>query len=1196
MSDETEKKWTPAQQSAIEHEGGDLLLSAAAGSGKTATLTARLIRLLCTEEGDALPSEVLAVTFTNAASAEMRSRLYDAAAKEVARCPSNAKARRLLSAIDTVQICTMHSFCLSAIRPNFAALGLPSDFRVADETESEMLRKSAMSETVAAFFDNGAADAEFVALCDVLSAARDETSLEKSLLSVASSLANKGIDSNELSAYAEKLENGAQEDFFLSPISDPAREKLADFASHYENLFAYYADFLTANDSLTKSYYPECDRLRGFCAALGHAVRRRSFSGTSDLAKSLTFDRLSPVKSDKQTDESLQFKEHRDNFKTEWNALKSAFLVFTPEDIAASMSRTAVIERALAKVIADFGERFAQKKRDRGAVDFTDIEKMTKKLLVDENGDPTAEAQRIAAGYRYIFIDEYQDTNATQDEIFRAISTDAKRFIVGDIKQSIYGFRGAQPSVFADLRRKFSEDPAAGSYIFMSENFRSAENVLTFANAVSDRMFLCSDVPYDSGDRLRFARKVAEAPTPCELVLIPTRSDDEDVPADEWEDSAELISEPDYIAQRIRTLIRTGRKPDGSPITPGDCAILLRSANAKGDDYAAALAKLGIRSNKSAKSGAFADSVTLSALCILNAIANPELDIYLAGAMKTKVFGFSLDETVKIRLDHPDMPLISSVIAYSEGDSVLAEKCAAFVEKLRELREYSTILPADAFIRSLIRSLGLEKNLADDGIAVSEVRARLRALRNIAKNAENSGFSTLVDFLRFAERMMERDSSATSAPEPSDDAVNIMSIHHSKGLEFPVCFLASASSKFNLRDLSANLLLDPKIGIACRLPDESGLVRCDNILRRCAAASAEAAAVEEEMRVLYVAMTRARERLIVTATVKDPENTVRATRDAAVFDSKYAVLAARNYLGWLLPPLVTEDAPFAKVLVPGEESTEIGGTVITGAPIATTAENAPRRSTAIDWHELLAARFDFEYPHTYLEKIPAKLTVSRLYPEVLDEEAVPADTSFEAFADEAPLPDFMKKDRRPSPTEIGTATHVFMQFCDFDRLASDGASSELDRLVRDRFISDRAAALVDLEQIEQFRCSDLFAKIRYAKRLFREFRFNSSRPAARFTADADLARKLDESGTDVIVQGVVDLLMEDADGNLVLVDYKTDRFTAAQKDDPALCEQILRDRHSTQLSYYREICGEMMGRAIDECLVYSLALGRSVSI
>lgn len=1197
MSLNTEKNWTPSQRRAIEHEGKDLLLSAAAGSGKTATLTARLIRLLCSPEGDALPSEVLAVTFTNAASAEMKTRLYEAAEKETARNPHNAKARRLLAQIDSVQICTMHSFCLSAIRPYFAELGLPSDFRVADETESEILRHDAMCETVTEFFDSGLTDGEFVTLCDVLSSARDEASLEKTLLALASSLDAKGLGSKELYTYAENIRKISAENIFTESISESARDSITSFAEHYGKFFDSIEPFLSENENIAKAYLPECIRLRDFCILLAGAVKRGDYSLTRELVCGFSFGRLSPVKPQNQTDESLKFKKYRDKFKSGFFAYKNSYFNYTDAEIEEAASKTAAVELSLAKVMEAFEARFTKKKRERGVVDFSDIEKLTKQLLIGEDGKPTAQAENIASRYRYIFIDEFQDTNEVQNGIFRAVSLNSTLFTVGDIKQSIYSFRGAQPEVFARMRRLYEEHPDEGDYIFMSENFRSSENVLAFANAVSDRMFPFSSVPYDSGDRLRFARGGDRNGAPCELVLIPTDAEDEAESDDEWESREELISEPDYIAQRIRRIIAHERKPDGTPVTPGDCAILLRSANTKADDYAAALAKVGIRSDKSAKSDVFANGVILSVLCILNAVANPELDIYLAGAMKTPVFGFTLEETVKLRLDYPDMPLISSVTACAEKEGELSRKCAAFAEKLRELRDYASVLTADGFIRTVSRHLELETALASENADFTEVRAGIRTLRNIAKDAEKSGYTSLNEFLHFTERMMERKTFVASSPEPDRNAVSIMSIHQSKGLEFPVCFIAGSASKFKLKDAAENLLLDPSAGIACRLPDDSGLVRCDNILRRCASASIQRSAVEEEMRVLYVAMTRAREKLIVTASVKSPEQTVRAAREALPYDSKHEVLSAKHYLSWLLPPLAAGDWPYAAITVPdaqAESKTGIPDGIIKPAP-----QPAEKGSDARDTNRLasvLKKRFDFAYPYEYQEKIPAKLTVSRLYPSILDEEAEAELADTADFEKEAPMPEFMKKDRRPSPAEIGTATHVFMQFCNFERLEAQGAQAELDRLVSERFISDRAARLVELDKIGAFCKSELFGRIRSAKRLFREFRFNSSRPASRFTADPDLARKLEENGADVIVQGVVDLLFEDKDGRLVLADYKTDRFTAAQKADPKVCDEILRERHSMQLAYYREICGEMMGRAIDECFVYSTELARCVEI
>lgn len=1252
----SEREWTAAQRRAISHRGGDLLVSASAGSGKTATLTARLIELLCSPSSDAEPSEVLAVTFTNAASAEMRSRLFAAASEEVSRDPSNARARRLLSSIDQVQICTMHAFCLTAIRPYFSELGLASDFRLADDTESALLRERAIGDTVSHLFNDEELSAELSILADTLSSPRDETSLDQAILSVCTSLESRGVDSAALLRYAEQLEKWAGLDPFGTPLCDALRERLISFASHYERVFSHYTPLLCGVEQVEK-YVAECERLSDICRTVQRAATQTFAQARGQLC-SVDFPRLVTVKTQFQTDESLEFKAHRDTFKDELRTLQDSFFVFTDSEVHDSLIRTAALNRALSHVAASYEKRYAELKRERGAVDFADLERFAHRLFVGENGQPTPAALRCAQRYKYVFIDEYQDTNRIQDDIFRAISVNAERFMVGDVKQSIYAFRGADPGVFTALRREYMAG-IGGEYVHMSENFRCASNVIRYTNAVSRMMFCHSDTPFDETDELIYARAGADCAEKSELVLL-SKADDDSHAAEESDasgsthapgahdetDEASTVpgdtpagpTEAQYVARRIRDLLANGRKADGTPIVPSDIAILIRSANQRARGFADELEALGIPVSLEAKRDFFADETVLTIICILHAVASPELDIYFTGALKSAPFGFSLDDAVRLRIAYPSMPVCASLEKYAEreGEDELTVKCRKANELLTSLRCYASLVSPDTFIRYMARSLELESTL--DAPCRADVRSKVRELRTLARNAEKSGFTTLDTFLSFIDRMMEQGAATEAAS--AGNAVSIMSIHHAKGLEFPVCFLACAAADFNLRDAKSPVLFDPALGVAVKLPDRTGLVSCETLLHRLAAENLRRRAVDEEMRVLYVAMTRARDRLIVCASVDDGKARLRAAQKGAGLYSEYNVRGTRSFLSWLLAPICAGEDCGVTVLTPDTREAQAIPRAAQDTAAVRGTEDEERKARALELRDIFKKRFEFVYPYEHLAKIPSKLVVSRLYPEILDEEPTDKVIADVILGDKAPLPRFMSDSSEADSAKIGTATHVFMQFCDFTALAGERAAespsnsaqgssnsipgsgssttggntpcgafagdspeavlgridSELARLVNERFIDKAGADLVDRRQIAAFVGSDLFARICSARRMWREFRFNAARSAADFTGDPVLAEKLRAQHADVIVQGVVDLLFEDADGRYVLADYKTDRLSAAERRDPSLGKAVLRERHRNQLSYYREILSDMLGRRIDETLIYSLTLADTVAI
>ena len=377
------RTWTKPQLDAIEHRGSDLLLSAAAGSGKTAVLTARLIRLLTSPDSDVKPSEVLAVTFTNAASAEMRDRLFSAALELVRTDPSNARARELVASIASVKICTIHSFCLSAIKPYFARLGLPSDFRVADETESEILRRQAMSETVSEYFDSVTDGGEdFVFLADTLLTARDESSLDEILLSLARTLGAKGVGAKQLSAYAENLEAIRPGTFWSSFAAEGIREDLHRFASFYSDVFNFYRGNLAETEAVSAKYLPECEDLYSLAERLQSLANGGDYEILRSAMCGHVFPRLPSVKAQDQTDFSLEFKAYRDLFKKKFSALRDKFFSSDEADILRDARRTASLERALAAVLGSFSARFTEKKRERGILDFNDIEIKTAELLI----------------------------------------------------------------------------------------------------------------------------------------------------------------------------------------------------------------------------------------------------------------------------------------------------------------------------------------------------------------------------------------------------------------------------------------------------------------------------------------------------------------------------------------------------------------------------------------------------------------------------------------------------------------------------------------------------------------------------------------------------------------------------------------------------------------------------------------------
>lgn len=1185
-----DKKWTAAQSAAINHAGGNLLVSAAAGSGKTATLTERIIRLL-TEDGNGCDvSRMLVVTFTKAAAGELKDRIRKSLGEVLKADKENRRVARQQTLLPTADICTIHSFCLKILRTHFTELGLPPDFTVADEGSMNVLKAQIMRDSVSEYY-NAAYESGDTLLADVLGGSKSEDALDSVLLSFAATLESHGFGGDKLDEYAEMLERSADKGFLASPHGEKLREVMLRRLDYYIRVFMDSLSALTENDALKKNYIPAAEDCLDFAERLRSALEKGDYATSRALIMNRTPARLGAVKNENQTEAALLFKSTRETFAKDMAKLGRDHFSMTEAEVAEYTKRTAAVCRAAAPVITRYFSAFSKAKRDRGTVDFGDLENLACKLLYGNDGEPTKIADEISAKYDYVFIDEYQDTNFVQDRIFSAVSRKSGRFLVGDIKQSIYRFRGAEPQVFASYREKWNGSKA-GESVFMSENFRCDECVVDFVNLVSRYMFSSGAVPFSKEDELVHA-KGADAPVRyrTEVKIISTDKDDDGVLQEHDNPEAE------YVADRIAGMIGKEAAEGGRLIRGGDIAILLRSPSSCAQSYISALARRGIRTENSAKTDFFTLPEILLALSVMNAVDNPMRDIYLAGAMMSPIYRFTADDLVKIRAVSKKSTLWQAVRTYS-GDAELENKCSVFVSALGKLRRECSLLTADAAVRLIYEKTGLPE--FDYGTVTA--RGNLMTLYDMARRIESGVFVGLYGFVSHLGELAAEGGNDISLELPDDpDAVHIVSIHHSKGLEYPICFVAESAHRFNMSDSSSNLIFDTRFGPAMRLPDESGLLRIDTPVRQAAALKITQDTLDEEMRNLYVAMTRARCHLIVTAKMKSPCEKYAAAKNVAKYSCAHTVYSARSYIDWIIGALSAEETEpeyvsFGYVKPSGDET-------VRWSDMGDPGDGEVKRG---NYRELIGERLSFVYPEAYLGVIPAKLTVSKLTPDILDtddtvsDEIMPDAGITERSADDVhndasiPVPVFLTEKSGYTPAEAGIATHLFMQFCDFSRLSETGAEEELRRLTDARFLSPEIAVRVNMREIAMFTRSKLFARIKTAREIRREFRFNAAMPASGFTKNGELAARFDESHADVIVQGVIDCVITDADGKLVLIDYKTDRFPRTAGRDEV--RRILAGRHRNQLSYYRDICGMMYGRQVDETYVYSLYLGEEVEI
>lgn len=1195
-----ERKWTASQWDAITSRGKSVAVSAAAGSGKTAVLTRRIIERICAPDGSGDLSRLLVVTFTKAAAAELASRISDALSDELAKNPGNRHIRAQSLLVSSAPISTIHSFCLDLLRTNFQKLDLPADFSAAEETEIAMIMKRTAEDLISDFFEGETAPEEgriqdFGHFSDMFGDVTGADKLSDTILSLYRSLSSTIGFLDEIHTFQQACRNAQKNGFDGSVWEASIRCYLIDFLEHYKQIFSAALEYIEQDDVYEK--YAQAFRKDALFAGelLCLARDAGSYSALSEKISAYVPERLASLRGVSMDEKMNFYKEARADFSKEVRRIAKEYYSYSEDTLCEALDGTASALADLSVFLHAFELRFSREKRRRKLVTFADMERLTLSLLWDrENDAPSELARSLRDSYDEIYIDEYQDTNEIQDKIFRLISKEDNRFNVGDIKQSIYSFRGAEPSIFrSELDRRPRYEPSlisSAAKIFLSENFRSTAEILDFCNGIFEKLLNTGALRYGEEERLRCGSdRHGSVP---ELCLIAKDGEDADS-----EDDSDADKEAEYVAGRIAGLLSGDSKLDGTAIRPSDIAILLRSANTCSAAYENALKKRGIPCRNSAQAAFFESPEVLLVLSFLNVVDNPARDIDLAAALKSPLFGVTLDELLYIRRFEKEGTLFDALRRFTEETGFAKGK--KFLRERETYAAYAAEWPCDRLIWQIYTETGIFSILASDReqpiYEMEQTRANLMMLYQYAHGFERGGFKGLSGFISFINEVIadkaKMDVSQFASP---GEVVSIMTIHKSKGLEFPVCFVCGLSRRFHFPELREKVVYHARLGVAMKLVSPSGLVRLDTPLRTGALLELRRLAVEEEMRVLYVALTRARERLILTASVRakdlDSQDGGPLCHDgryalAARFFSSYSERRAGSYLELLLAAAADIQDRFRLVLPQREDAG--------GKNLQTQLPEAQEKRDELSYYEAkrqIAERLDFDYPYRRLSKIPSKLSVSKLYPDVLDEEqGAEAEISIPTAV---AMPHFLMKEPEEAVTaaERGTAMHTFMQFCDFALVKKNGVASEIDRLVEKQFLFETDRAKMDIPRLEAFFASRLSREMMASKRLYREKRFLIKYPASLFTSEdsASLA------GEELLVQGVIDCAYFDPKNELILVDYKTDSFSADVSR--ADVESVLRQRHARQLGYYKLACEKLFGILPAHTYLYSFALNDVVEI
>lgn len=1218
-------EFTKEQQKVIDLRDRNILVSAAAGSGKTAVLVERIIQMILDEKRPVDIDRLLVVTFTNAAAAEMRERIGRAIDRKLEQQPDNAHLQKQAALLHNAQITTIDSFCLFVIRNNFNDIGLDPGFRVADEGELKLMKQDVLTELLESKY--GERDEHFLDCVEYFTGGSNDRALEEYI--------EKLYEFSMSNPWPEDWLSERKKDYDVQTEAEMEESSFCRYLVNYvKTCLEECADSLSKGIDLTMK--PEGPYFYGELLEREHEMLKKAslketFEELAAAFDAMRFDRL-PSKKDETVDPDCreQVKQLRNEVKKQIQDLKEDCFPLSCAQVLKRMHMAKRPAETLIDLVLLFKKMLDEKKRRENVIDFHDMEHFALNILLkkDEKSgqyEATAAAREYRQFFQEILIDEYQDSNLVQELLLQSISGEEEgrfnRFMVGDVKQSIYKFRLARPELFIEKYNCYTKVDSCRQRIDLHKNFRSREKVIDSVNSLFCRIMgqNFGGIEYDDDASLYPGAVYPENDQDGTEILLVEKDKESSLSAREQE---ALV-----IADRINRLIREAKVTDketGSlrPVRYGDIVILLRTASGWAEDFKRIFEKEGIPAYVSSRAGYFQAAEVRELLQLLHVLNNPLQDIPLFGTMKSFFGGFTEEEIAWIRSTAPGGEyLYENLKALAEHKENLTREKQTKTETIDEVkikskvnkmlrsienwRTLSTYTPIHNLIREILTQTGyLEYISAKPG--GEQRRANVEMLLVRAAAFENTSYYGLFHFLHYIEQLgkYEIDYGEADTLDENADVVRIMSIHKSKGLEFPVCFVAGLSKRFNLQDTAGCLIADVDMGIGVDCIDSGRRVRSSTLRKNVISMKLKLDSLSEEMRILYVAMTRAREKLILTASVPDVEKVKsEMMKNRVLFgtDEKipFSVLAgAGSYLDFILPCVEESDITFVTsgdmVITGVEETLRIGR-------LRQELRLTPADSTLL---EKLTKKFAREYPYECLSGLFVKTTVSELKKAAME----PEGDSYTKVLYEEPevvpyLPTFVKEKEGLSGTDRGSAYHKVMELLDFkafymlwqangsgdnckdssfDVLIKQELSRQLDEMEGSEKLSSEWREAVALPKVIAFLKSDLAKRMMAASvedKLYREQPFVLGLSANR------LNQVFPESEM-VLIQGIIDVFFEE-EGHIVLADYKTDRVRKPEE---------LTEKYKVQLDYYEEALERLTGKRVCEKLIYSFALSSEIAI
>ena len=1167
-------KWTKEQLQAIETSGNNILVAAAAGSGKTAVLVERIINKIINEKINI--DQILVVTFTNAAASEMRERILDAIYKKIEQDPNDLHLQKQITLLSKASICTIDSFCLDIVKSYFYEIDITPNFRIADNAELELLKM----ETIDEIFEEkyGEYDKDFLKVLEMYTKYQDDTPLKDLIIYIYNYIQSCPFPNKWFKEMTEKYNinnsnnTGFENTQWGKIIINEVKEKLIGCIESLNGIAKELQRFPEV-----KKY---CDVINQDIYEIEKIININNWDNIYNCLQENIFTKW-PIDKKVTIDIKNVAKEKRDNIKKQFNKAKELINCTSCqafEDIN-DMYETICI---LAKLVEEFSTKLINNKKEKNILDFNDIEHYALDILIGKDiiNDPnkhTRVALKYIDKFKEIAIDEYQDSNLVQEYILTAISNGRNIFMVGDVKQSIYKFRQARPELFIEKYEKYKtnqeNEDNLGIKIQLFKNFRSRENILNTTNAIFQSIMSkeLGDIEYDENEYLNLGTKFED--TKLELAARNTDIDIIETNYIQDENNEEPIQnielEAEYVANKIKKIIDSNqvvydKKVGYRKVTYRDIVILLRATKDRANYFEKEIIKLGMPVFSDA-SPEYLDSIEIQTIInLLKVIDNPMYDIPLVSVMRSQIGGFSDNDLIKIRINNDKTTFYESLINYKEDD--LKEKINKFLNNIETWREKSHYQTLDELIWNIYTDTGYYNyvSLMPNGTLR---QANLKSLFEKAKQYENASFKGIYNFINFIDRLKNKSSdlSAAKLVGENENVIRIMSIHKSKGLEFPIVFLCCSNKQFNIKDLNGPIILHQDLGIGANYISSESKIQFETLAKQSIKIKTKREIISEEMRLLYVALTRAKDRLIITGTGKDVEEELKEKEE--ILDiyqeetkiNKNVIEKYKSYLDWIeLVYLKDKNNIFnLSINKPKQQREE---------QKEETIDLKKMRNDKID--QDLKQKLEWEYKHKEATKIETKTSVSKIKSKNRNNIVTLKE------------PVFLRSEDIISPAQKGTVMHLCFQKLPLKKEYSIKEIGEfIEKLFENNIITDKEKQSIDLEQLHNYTKSSIWKELLNAKNVYREQPFYIN-----ITADEIYNNNIKE---EILIQGVIDLYYINSNDELILVEYKTDYVEY---------EDELIKKYKEQLMLYKRALESALNKKVSKVCIYSTYLGKSVDI